>query len=719
MGPNGESIALTPESVSTARGVDLDSLVAQLEAGLDAIVLKALAKQPSERYTPAAELSAAIDAYVRRGVAPSLATSVSSDAAPTPESAGSGTVGARDVTEPPPTLFGWGHLQVLRKVDEGMFGEVYECRDPSLDMTVALKLFRSRDDANTTVSSEVASRILREGQLLARVCHPNVLTVHGVGVHDETVGLWMEYIDGKNLEQVLEEQGRFGPREACIVGIDLCSALAAVHGQGVVHRDIKAQNVIREEGGRIILMDFGSGRDLAGEAALSGAATVGTPLYMAPEVLRGGVATPRSDIYSLGVLLFRLVTGEFPVDVESWPELIEKHESGEIRSVRDLRADLQPGAPRFVRALENALNGDPDKRFASASQFQQALETSIDSTADPGAYVTLPPIAPEWEKKRAEVGSRLRTWGGAAAVALASFTFLGLMTLLVERQSMRVPGGFATDGLLDLLTLGIRASVPAVVFWIPFNAIVIAAIFGVARLAHRLIGRTASNDGVLRRLHDVAPKMRQSFLSADPAVVAASVLLFGVLLNLAVLEFNRVLWEAIGALSYEETIYEADLSPLGDLSAHFFYEWSFGLVIVVLSIAAAFMIAAARRQGERRPFVGFIHAGVIATIALAAVLLVMPWKLLVSEHDYAVFAADRESGEFWSRPENADQRWREVDGQTVDLDGRRAFIIAQTEGYRWLYFPGLRYRTRVEERFAEPLGQAEIFVVDGEVPPNE
>ena len=378
VGPNGESIALTPEAVSTARGTDPGALVALLEAGLDATVLKAFAKQPSERYASAGALGDAIEAYVRHGVAPSLPTPASSsDAARVPESPGSGTIGARGVTQPPATLFEWGHLEVLRKVDE-----VYECRDPSLDMTVALKLFRSRGDGNTNISSEVASRILREGKMLARVDHPNVLKVLGAGVYDETVGLWMEYIDGKNLEELLEVQGRFGAREACLVGIDVCSALAAVHGQKVVHRDIKAQNVIRKEGGRLILTDFGSGRDLVGEAPLAAGGAVGTPLYMAPEVLCGGVATVRSDIYSLGVLLFRLVTGAFPVDVESWPELIEKHDRGETRVVRDLRPDLRP---RVAQVIETALSIDPEKRFASAGQMQQALEAAADMSADHAA----------------------------------------------------------------------------------------------------------------------------------------------------------------------------------------------------------------------------------------------------------------------------------------------------------------------------------------------
>ena len=265
VGPNGESIALTPEAVSTARGTDPGTLVLLLEAGLDATILKALAKQPSARYASAGELGDAIEAYVRDGVGPPASSNATAEREPP----GSATIDAGDATQPPPTLFEWGHLQVLRKVGEGRFGEVYEARDPSLDMTVALKLFRAHDDDNTAAISDLATRILHEGKLLARVRHEHVVTVHGVAVHDETVGMWMEYIDGSQLEQRLEGRGgRFSAREACLVGIDLCSALASVHGGGVVHRDIKARNVMREEGGRIVLTDFGSGYDLVGEAPL-------------------------------------------------------------------------------------------------------------------------------------------------------------------------------------------------------------------------------------------------------------------------------------------------------------------------------------------------------------------------------------------------------------------------------------------------------------------
>src|SRR5439155_25572190 len=148
--------------------------------------------------------------------------------------------------------------------------------------------------AEASQKRALAGRVIREGALLARVAHPNVVIVHGAERHDGRVGLWMELVRGRTLDQLRGEHGLFGEREATLIGLDLCRALAAVHAAGIVHRDIKTANVMREEGGRIVLMDFGMGLDIAQEGRVSGSLT-GTPLYMAPELFRGGPATARSD----------------------------------------------------------------------------------------------------------------------------------------------------------------------------------------------------------------------------------------------------------------------------------------------------------------------------------------------------------------------------------------------------------------------------------------
>lgn len=266
--------------------------------------------------------------------------------------------GGREVGDSLPR---WGHLILLEKIGEGAFGEVYRARDPWLDREVALKLMKP-----SVASPGSTPRIVNEARTLARVRHPNVVTVHGADKHDTRVGLWMDLVRGRTLAQIVAEQGPFSASEAAVTGQEVCRALAAVHAAGLVHRDIKAQNVMRESGGRLVLMDFGAG---------------GTPLYLAPDVLAGGAATIQSDLYALGVLLYYLATGRYPVEAGSLEDLQRAHASGERRRLAEQRPDLPD---RFVAAVERALDSNPATRFQSALELQEALADVTSSAARPG-----------------------------------------------------------------------------------------------------------------------------------------------------------------------------------------------------------------------------------------------------------------------------------------------------------------------------------------------
>jgi eukaryotic-like serine/threonine-protein kinase len=284
--------------------------------------------------------------------------------------AATGTAAAPAVGDPASSGVRWGRLLLQERVGAGVYGEVYRAFDDSLRRDVALKLLRQGGRS----ADLLAAKVLNEGRLLARVRHRNVVTVHGVDTHDGRVGLWMEYIRGNTLEQLIERQGPFGGREASLIGQDLCRALAAVHAAGLVHRDVKAQNVIREEGGRLVLMDFGTGLLLADDDAVKGAPVAGTPLYLAPEVLAGTDASPQSDIYSLGVLLFHLVTGSYPYVARSLAELKRAQERGERKRLHDLRPDLSEG---FVHVVERALEANPAERYASVGAMQRGLTHAL------------------------------------------------------------------------------------------------------------------------------------------------------------------------------------------------------------------------------------------------------------------------------------------------------------------------------------------------------
>ncbi len=339
---------------------------------------------------------------------------------------------------PPPTtgpLDHWGHLELIEQIGQGSFGNVYRARDTRLDRDVALKLLRKGRQ-----TAELAEKILHEGRILARVRHRNVVTVFGVEEQDGRIGLWMEYIRGRTLEQLLRSTGSFGSREAALIGQELCRALASVHKAGLVHRDIKAQNVMREEGGRLVLMDFGAGQYVHAAGAAPSGRLTGTPLYLAPELLRGGEATVRSDIYGLGVLLFHLVTGQYPVSASSIDDLRQAHVEGRRFRLHDARPDL---ADDFARVVERASHPDPARRYSSAGALQEALARSLglDSTITVDAEsLAVALAAPGVDTPAPVVGAGPRSWPfrwwhvAGAGFALGA-VLVALLAWLVPRDA--------------------------------------------------------------------------------------------------------------------------------------------------------------------------------------------------------------------------------------------------------------------------------------------
>ena len=262
----------------------------------------------------------------------------------------------------------WGPLKILEPVARGTFGDVYRAWDTRLDREVALKLLRRRESPTAVESS-----VIDEGRLMARVRHPNVITVYGAERLDARVGLWMEFIHGRTLEQELREDGPFNIEQAARLGIELCGALSAVHEAGLLHRDVKAHNVMRDRDGRVMLGDFGTGRALEETAALDGH-LAGTPLYLAPEVLEGRPATPHSDQYSLGVLLYHLVTGSYPVRGRTVAEIRLAHAHGDRTAI----AERLPDAPRrFTDIVDRVIDPDPTRRYEGIEELGGALTAFV------------------------------------------------------------------------------------------------------------------------------------------------------------------------------------------------------------------------------------------------------------------------------------------------------------------------------------------------------
>lgn len=260
----------------------------------------------------------------------------------------------------------WGHLVVVERIGEGSFGEVYRARDPWLDREVALKLLK-------VPGEEAVAACLSEARRLAHVRDPHVVSVHGADVDQGRVGLWMELVHGATLQSEVASKGPFSVTSATRIGRQVCRALAAIHDAGMLHGDVKAQNLIRETNGRVVLMDFGASSRTDG--LNTSASRKGTPAYLAPELLRGGHPSVASDIYAVGVLLFYLVTNSYPVEARSIDDLRRKHDLGRITPLNKAMPDL---SPEFSDAVQRALSSDPAQRYSSADAMEDAL-AQVDS----------------------------------------------------------------------------------------------------------------------------------------------------------------------------------------------------------------------------------------------------------------------------------------------------------------------------------------------------
>ena len=329
----------------------------------------------------------------------------------------------------------WGRYELREQLGAGAQGAVYRAWDPQLECEVALKVLQPR----LAASDRVGERMLREGRALAKVRHQNVVNVYAAEVHEGQVGLCMEFIKGRTLEEILKAQGPFGEGEAVTVGLKVGHALAAVHAAGIVHRDVKARNVMREDRGRIVLMDFGTGRDRAQEGAGD---LAGTPLYMAPEVLAGSAATQQSDIYSVGVLLYYLVTGQYPVEGRTLDEIIQAHVRGRRKPLAERRPDLRDD---FIRVIDRATAPDPDARYETAAMLVHDL-VSID-VEEAGAG-----LAPRTVTQRVLLGG---AWLGIAAIGITLIGFITSMAFNVALERVAVsqdtPKSWFGFGLQSLL----------------------------------------------------------------------------------------------------------------------------------------------------------------------------------------------------------------------------------------------------------------------------
>jgi eukaryotic-like serine/threonine-protein kinase len=261
-----------------------------------------------------------------------------------------------------------GRYRLVREIARGGMAAVWRARDTLLDREVAVKLLHPQ----FATDPEFLERFRREARAAARLSHPNIVPIYDVGEHDGIPYIVMELVEGDNLKERIRQAAPLSDAEIRAVGATLASTLDYAHRKGLIHRDVKPQNVLLGEDGRPRLTDFGIAQAMASSGLTRTGAVMGSVHYIAPELVRGRTALPQSDIYSLGVVLYEMATGRVPFQAETDLAVALAHVEQTPAAPRALNARL---APDLEATILQALAKAPEMRFGSAAEFAEALRT--------------------------------------------------------------------------------------------------------------------------------------------------------------------------------------------------------------------------------------------------------------------------------------------------------------------------------------------------------
>ena len=280
--------------------------------------------------------------------------------------------------------------EIHQRLARGGMAQVYLARDRSLDRPVAIKELVPE----FATDPSFVERFRREAQAAANLAHPNIVGVYDWGTQDGTYFIVMEYIDGPSLSQVIRRDGPLHPRRAMELASEVAGALGFAHSRGVVHRDVKPGNVLLTGSGQSKVTDFGIARALSSpdEDLTQAGSVMGTATYFSPEQAQGQPVDPRSDLYSLGVVLYEMVTGRAPFTGDSPLAIAYKHVQDQPAPPSSIIPDLPVGVDAIVMKL---LSKRPDDRYASAEDLRADIRLSFEEAVfgaereldieDPGA----------------------------------------------------------------------------------------------------------------------------------------------------------------------------------------------------------------------------------------------------------------------------------------------------------------------------------------------
>jgi tetratricopeptide (TPR) repeat protein len=303
--------------------------------------------------------------------------------------------------------------EILKLLGEGGMGAVYKARDRELDRLVALKVIRSELAGHPTV----LARFKQELILARKVTHRNVIRIFDLGVAEGLRFITMEYVDGRDLSTLLEERGKYAPAEAVKILRQVCSALEVAHSEGVVHRDLKPQNIMVEANGRACVMDFGLARSLEATGLTHAGAVMGTPAYMSPEQAKGLPADERSDLFSLGTIAYQMLTAVVPFKADTaLASMLLRTQSPPQPPI-----EIEPTIPQNLNDIVMKLLATaPEARYQSAGELNKDLQDWQEGVL--ARQIVTPPM-----KLMAE--SSTKKWifaavGGAAVLAAAIYGVL-------------------------------------------------------------------------------------------------------------------------------------------------------------------------------------------------------------------------------------------------------------------------------------------------------
>src|SRR5262245_55804704 len=260
-----------------------------------------------------------------------------------------------------------GRYEIIGELGRGAMGVVYKAKDPTIGRTVALKTLRL--DVHGLETADMVRRFQNEARAAGLLNHPNIVTIYDAGEQDGNFYIAMEFIAGTTLQEVLNEKRILAADEAIRISRELCKGLDYAHSHGIVHRDVNPANIMRAGTGAVQIMDFGIAK--AGGSMTSTGQVLGTPNYMSPEQVKGRELDGRSDLFSFGVILYEMLTGEKPFVGQNVTTIIYKIVNETPIAPRDLDVTIHPGLSAIVTKL---LAKSPDERYQSGAELIRDLE---------------------------------------------------------------------------------------------------------------------------------------------------------------------------------------------------------------------------------------------------------------------------------------------------------------------------------------------------------